>query len=385
MPRRLPAIAVVHDTANDYGRGIVEGILRYEQSHGPWRLQLFNLGSEDELRVPAGWKGDGVIAAVRTSTIARNLLEWRLPIVNVSGCHVPNISLPVVRNDVEASIQLAIEHLRERGFKNVAFCSEPRRFLSHLPKSFSRVMEGIDAASFIFKHSSHVYHRSGFDIQQQDRTSWIKNLPKPVGILGWDVKVSRYIVEACETVGIKVPEEVAVISLEYEKFLGEIVRPPISGVIVALERIGFEAAALLDGLMRGDAPNLEPVIIPPLGVEMRQSTDVLAVADVEVREALSYIRQCACDGIMVADVLDQVPLSRRDLERRFKTLLGRSPAAEIRRIRLDRAKELLARSDLPVSKVAEAVGFDYVERFVPLFRKHVGITPLAYRKQVSPR
>ena len=100
---------------------------------------------------------------------------------------------------------------------------------------------------------------------------------------------------------------------------------------------------------------------------------------------LSYIRQCACDGINVADVLEQVPLNRRDLERRFNRLLGRSPAAEIRRVRLNRAKELLASSDLPISKVAEAVGFEYVERFVPLFRKHVGVTPLVYRKQVSPR
>ena len=99
---RLPAIAVVHDTANDYGRGIVEGVLRYENSHGPWRLQLFNLGSEDQLRVPTGWKGDGVIAAVRTSAMARNLLKWRLPIVNVSGCQVPKLSIPTVRNDVGA-------------------------------------------------------------------------------------------------------------------------------------------------------------------------------------------------------------------------------------------------------------------------------------------
>ena len=282
--RRLPAIAVVHDTANDYGRGIVEGILRYEHSHGPWRLQLFNLGSEDQLRVPAGWRGDGVIAAVRTNTIARNLLAWQLPIVNVSGCQVPNLTMPAVRNDVDASIELAIEHLRERGFENFAFCSEPRRFLSHLPKAFNRVMEGIEANSFIFKHSRGVNHRSDFERQQQDRCRWIEQLPKPVGVLGWDVKVSRYIVEACETIGAKVPEDVAVISLEYEKFLGEIVRPPISGVTIALESIGFKAAAVLDGLMKGEKPISEPITIPPLGIEMRQSTDVLAVSDVEVRK-----------------------------------------------------------------------------------------------------
>ena len=146
------------------------------------------------------------------------------------------------------------------------------------------MMEGTDATSFVFKHSKGVDQRSGFDRQQQDRCNWISRLPKPVGILAWDVKVARYLVEACETIGAKVPEDVAVISLEYEKLLGEIARPPISGVIIALERIGFEAAAVLDALMKGDTPAAVSIMIPPLGVQMRQSTDVLAVTDVEVRE-----------------------------------------------------------------------------------------------------
>lgn len=386
MHSSMPDVAVVHDTANDYGRGIVTGVSRYENGHGPWRLQLFNLGSEDQIRVPAGWQGDGVIAAVRTATIARNLLKWRIPIVNVSGCRVPKQSLPTVCNDVDASIRLAIEHLRERGFEHIAFCGEPcRRFLSHWPEAFARVMTTFDCLPIIFHHCPGVNLRSGYDRQQRDRCDWLNRLAKPLGILAWDVNVARYLVEGCETIGIRVPEDVAVISLAFEKLLGEIVRPPISGVSIALERIGYEAAALLDRLMAGEKPPAEPITIPPLGVETRQSTDVLAVTDVEVREALSYIRQSACSGITVADVLQQVPLNRRDLERRFNRILGRSPAAEIRRVRLSRAKQLLANTDLPISKVAEAVGFEYVERFVPLFRKHVGATPLAYRKRVMPR
>ncbi len=154
-------------------------------------------------------------------------------------------------------------------------------------------------------------------------------------------------------------------------------------VQLATERTGFEAARSLHLLMQGKKP--EPVVmLQPLGIAERQSTDVLAIQDADVCDALRFIRRNANRPIDVRDVLRQVSTSRRVLERRFRELLDRTPAQEIRRTHIERAKLLLAQTDLSVPEVAAASGFNYVEHMIPLFKKLVGVTPLVFRRQRQP-
>jgi LacI family transcriptional regulator len=202
-----------------------------------------------------------------------------------------------------------------------------------------------------------------------------------VAIFAWDAARGRLVTEACWKLGLHVPEEVSVLVGYNDDLMCEISMPPLSGIDDCPEQIGHAAAELLDRMLRGEKPPTSPQYISPSGIVARQSTDTLAYSDPQLTAAVSYIRKHADTPIRVDDVLTTVTLSRRSLEQRFLQVLGRSPAAEIRRIHLQRAKELLIRSELPISKVADASGFVHAEVMTRAFRRELGISPTAFRQQ----
>jgi len=175
------------------------------------------------------------------------------------------------------------------------------------------------------------------------------------------------------------PEDVAVLSGVDDPLLCEASQPQLSAIAVNAEQIGETAAELLQFLIEQRPVPPQPIRIPPLGIITRQSTDTLAIDNPELVQAIGFIREHASEPIKVEDVLQAVPMSRRSLERAFQETLGRSPAMEIRRVRLERAKKLLATTDLPVPKVARASGFGTGEYLATLFRQATGMTPLKYR------
>ena len=179
---------------------------------------------------------------------------------------------------------------------------------------------------------------------------------------------------------MRVPEDIAIISLETEDLLGKVIHPPLSGVDIPVRRIGYEAAAQLDRLLHGKRVTIQENRLPPQGVTTRQSTDVVACEDPQIRQALCFIRDHAHEGIDVRTVLKAVPMARRSLERRFHDLIGRSPAEEIRRIKIEKVRRLLDSTDIPIPDIAEACGFNYVEHMIPVFKKYHGCTPSRYRK-----
>jgi LacI family transcriptional regulator len=186
--------------------------------------------------------------------------------------------------------------------------------------------------------------------------------------------------DACRRAGVAVPEEVAVIGVDNEVLACELAYPPLSSVIPDCRRIGYEAAALLDHMMADSSAPREHRVIPPLGLATRQSTDVTAIADPCVADAVRFIREHALEGIGVEDVLDHVPVSRSVLQRRFRAALGRTVHEVIAGVRLRRAKQLLVETDLPLPAVAERSGFSHSEYLITAFRRATGTTPGAYRR-----
>ena len=189
--------------------------------------------------------------------------------------------------------------------------------------------------------------------------------------------------DACREENIAVPEQVAVIGVDNDRLLCELAMPPLSSVIPDCYRSGYEAASLLDRLMSGDSLPAEAHLIKPMGIETRQSTDVSAIMDPEVAEAVRYIREHASTGINVGDVLKHVPVSRAALENRFQKLLGRTPHEEIVRFRIARVKQLLTQTDLSLAEIASRTGYRHVEYLTVAFKKQVGFTPSTYRKERS--
>jgi LacI family transcriptional regulator len=209
--------------------------------------------------------------------------------------------------------------------------------------------------------------------------AWLKSLPKPVGIMACYDSRGQQVLDACRNAGFAVPDEVAVIGVDNDELLCELASPPLSSVIPDAHRAGYAAAARLDRLMAGKtvAPTAE--LVPPLGVASRQSTDALALDDKDIVQAVRLIREHACEGINVADVLRAVPLSRRVLEQRFQKLLGRTPREEILQVRLARVKQLLGETELALYQIAERTGFEHVEYLSVVFKRETGLTPSAWR------
>jgi LacI family transcriptional regulator len=209
---------------------------------------------------------------------------------------------------------------------------------------------------------------------------WLKQLPKPVGLMGcYDIR-AREVLDACMLAGLAVPDEVAVIGVDNDDLICELAEPRLSSVIPNAHRTGYEAAALLERMLAGERVPPGAYLIPPVGIVTRHSTDMLAVDDPHVAAALRFIRERACDGINVEDVVAAVPLSRRVLETRFKQLTSRTPHAEIQRVQIDRVKQLLTETELTLEAAAHRCGFRHSEYMSVVFKRITGMTPGRFRE-----
>ncbi|MGC1273355.1 MAG: DNA-binding transcriptional regulator [Planctomycetaceae bacterium] len=375
--KKRPAVALLIETSNAYARGLLAGIVRYARElHPPWSIRLVEQGRGDP--PPAwlrNWKGDGIVARIETQTIARAVKATGLPVVDVSAArHVPGV--PWVETDDGAIAKLAAEHLLERGFRHFGFCGEPGFNWSNWREAaFVRSLRDAGHACEVFDTPS----QSRRAHEREAMARWIARLPKPAGVMAcYDIRAQQ-LLDACRDAGVAVPDEIAVIGVDNDELLCDLSMPPLSSVVPDSRRAGYEAARLLDQLLAGRKVPAEPVLVPPLGVATRQSTDVLAIDDRDVAQAIRFIREHACDGIAVSDVLRVVPLSRRAFEKRFLDRLGRTPHQEILRLKIARAEQLLTETDLSLAAIAERTGFRHAEYLSVAFKRATGRTPGQHR------
>jgi LacI family transcriptional regulator len=280
--------------------------------------------------------------------------------------------------DATALARLAIEHFLERGFHHFAFC-ELDQTSHHRSNRMAEQLGARGLSCHVFRVE---YKRRNDWIYGRDRRrleGWIRRLPKPVGILAHNDVRGRHVADACRRLGLNVPEEVAVLGVDNELPHCEMCNPQLSSIITDAGRAGFEAASLLARMMDGDARGPMQVSVPPLGIVTRQSTDVTATSDQRVAKAARYIREHACNGIDVGDVLRHIVISRTALDNRFIACLGRTPHEEILRVRLKRAQELLAKTDFSIEAIAGRTGFRHGQYLGAVFRREFGQTPGEYR------
>jgi len=192
------------------------------------------------------------------------------------------------------------------------------------------------------------------------------------------------LLNACHRTGVLVPEEVAVVGVDNEEIFCELCNPALSSVAPDAERIGYQAAGLLDQLMSGQSPPSRRILIDPLGVITRRSSDTLAIKDRSVATALRFINEQALHGCTVTEVVNFAQVSRSYLERRFRQHLKRSPQAEIRRVQVSRIKQLLTETDFTLERISELSGFEHPEYMSVVFKRLIGQTPGQYRKQMQP-
>jgi LacI family transcriptional regulator len=388
MPDR-PRICLLVESSREYGRGLLRGIAAYARVHGPWLLYHLEraLGDPAPPRLE-DWASDGIIARIESRHLLREIRRLGLPTVDLLGLYDVR-GIPVVRPDDAHTTRLGFEHLAERGLRRFAYCGFSGIYYSDLRQG--HFVRRVTAAGF----EPHIYvgarpprgtHISTIEQESlrrmQELADWVRELPRPIGIMTCNDLRAQQVLNVCGVLGIAVPDEVAVLGVDNDEVVCELCTPPLSSVRLNTHVIGYEAASVLHHMLTGKTPPVQRVLIESPGVVTRQSTEVLLVNDPPIATAVRLIRERACQGISVADVFTHVKISHSTLVRRFTQLVGRSPKAEIDRVRIERVKELLSATGLPLVEIAPLAGFNHVEILCKLFKAKTGRTPGQYRKQV---
>jgi LacI family transcriptional regulator len=378
-------IALLIDTATGYSSEVIQGIAQYAREHEPWELLIQPRGARERKRMPRHWRPEGVIARVTHRALARDLKRLDVPIVNVSRSSPPGFRFPQVAIDEKLTGVWAANHLLERGFRNFGYCgltTQPH-YIDGCGPAYTGELSRRGMSCRLFRPFS----RGGPgrpDPTHARLERWLRSLPTPIGVFAAVMEDAYALCDACSAAGLYVPESVAILAGEDDALLGSIANPPISCIDPDSRRVGYEAATQLARLLAGSKPPKAPRRVSPLGVVSRRSTDTVAVDDPDLAAAIRLLRERATTAIHVSDVLRSVPLSRRKLEQRFKQVVGRSPAAEIRRLRIERAKGLLAETDWKMPRIAAAAGFSYTEVMNQVFSRELRLTPTEYRRQSRP-
>ena len=379
-PRTTKHVALLVETSRTFGREIVAGVNRYIAEHGHWSVfvELRALDSQVP-RWLASWRGDGIIARTATAAMADAIAATGLPGVELRASKLPH-KLPFVGVDNRDLGRLVAEHFIDNGFTNFAvFDLDTERYFEERRDNFRAVLKSRG-------HVCHEHHaaRQGerptnWERQQAEIAHWVAALPKPVGIMACTDQLAFWLLDACRRAGVAVPEEAAVVGVENDETLCTLASPQLSSVAFEGERIGYEAAALLERMMAGEPPPTESLLVLPRGLVVRQSSDIMAIDDLQVVAAVRYIREHACHGINVADVVKHAGLSRTLLERRMRRAIGRTPGEEIIRLRFNRVKRLLVETKLSRAAIADRCGFEHPQYMAEAFKRLFGMTPGSYR------
>jgi len=390
-------VLLVLDATNPYDQKVIRGVTTYAHNADGWSLQLMHDPSEryryweqDPLEKQFACdarQADGIIAYFSSQQITAALSKVSVPVIEFApNCgwgeqvaHIPSFS-----EDDHAIARLAAEDLISRGFKQLAFCGVPEtrftRWSSARERAFQQCAEeaGVPCSVFPVGLSQ---RRKGHNVHEQ-LSAWVRSLPKPVGLMAcYDVR-AFHVLDACHELGLLVPEDVAVIGVDNNELLAELSNPPLSSIEQGAKKIGYQAAALLDRLMAGEkAPELR-MQVEPEGLVTRRSSDFWAIEDTYVSEALKFIREHACEGIRVVDIVEAIAVGRTTLESHFRKAMGRTLNAEIQRIQIECVRRLIATTELPLKDIASAAGFNSVQYMTTLFRRHTGQTPGRHRRNV---
>jgi LacI family transcriptional regulator len=378
-------VAVIVQSERAYHRKILRGIGAYMHEAGNWSLYIED-HSLEKLPDLDNWHGDGIILAFGVQSIIKRACRMRLPTVGIEGRsigHDPAAPIPNFRTDNRAIGRLGANYLIERGFTRLAFCGFAA--LDMQPWCTERATAFENCAT---EHglSCAVYTGHGTTVRkwshlQHELTVWLESLEKPLGLLAANDDRARHVLEACRTIGLRVPEDIAVLGVDNDEVMCELTDPPLSSIEHGAGSLGYQAAALLDRLMAGKKAKKLQTLVEPEGVVARHSTDILAIADPEVAAAMTFIHQHGGQPLRVADVVGATGVSRSTLEARFKAL-GRTIHGEIQRLQVERARFLITTTDLPIKQIAAMAGFAHVHYMTTIFHRRTGWTPAEYRKHV---
>lgn len=382
----IPKVALMIETSREIGRELLRGILKYARLHGPWGVHVVPGDLMDQklpdMRV---WEGSGIIARISTKKMGDAILKSKLPVVAVDledeqllPDH-PLSKLPELRNDSYAIGVMAAEFFLDMKYRHFAYVGEiddvtwSRRrqngFVERLAK------DGFECKLYCPSKRKHVP-----EVEQNELGDWLRTLSKPTALFAAMDLRGIQILTSCRLRGIRVPDEIAVLGVDNDELLCNIADPPLSSIRINAEQGGFNAAALLDRLMKGETGEPRRILFGPVRVVARRSTEYSGIDNPLVARAYEFIRNNAHRPINVVDVAKHLRSSRRAVEIRFKRAMGHTIHQEILKRRIGRIKELLLETDYSLAVIATMAGFDCEKYMSKVFLKKTGMTTSQFRK-----
>ncbi len=379
-------VALIVETSSVYGRDLLSGVVRFMRMHDDWAVFL---EQRDLWKQPPSWLtewcGDGIISRATTPKLLDAVARTGVPLVEVTDRRGDS-DLPQVRSDDAAIGRMGAEHLLGRGFERFGFCGfKGEAWSKRREEAFIHSVNANSSTSCLrFNSPWHGPAARDWEAEQESITTWLQEFEPPFAIMACNDIRGQHVIEACSKLGLAVPEQAAVVGVDNDELLCRMCSPPLSSIIPNAELVGFRAAELLNQLMIGDKTETSIQQIQPIGVSTRQSTDVVAIEDRSVASALQYIREHACRGISVQEVVQNNPVSRSTLERQVRKHLGRTPQEEIRHVQIKRVRELLLTTDLSAERIAGLCGFEHPEYLHVVFKRLTGSTIGEFRRQAKP-
>jgi len=365
---------------------LINGVLRYASEHScnwtyitaPESLALSVLDLK-------GWRGDGIIAALNTPAEASCAKGLSLPMVNISAT-LAKTPVPRVSLDSRMVGELVADHLIERGFQQFAYFGlRSVAYSAVRQEGFDErlAVSGLHSFALLMPPTYRVRSQQWRD-QQRKLVHWLGRLPKPIGLFAVTDYRARQVLDTCRQVGLRVPQQVAVIGVDNEEVICAHVQPRLSSVARNNRQEGFQAAAMLDQLIRGKPLSSLEESVPPLGVVARESTETVAFQDPRLCEAIDYLIQNIAAPLGVQELASHVGVSRRWMEYAFRDALGESPYQYIRRRRLKLARQLLEKdARVKIYTIAKQTGFSSAKQFSMAFSQEFGSSPREYQRTRS--
>ena len=390
-------ISLLFNANKVYDRQVIEGIGEYLQaSQCDWDIFLeedftTNINNFNQ------WHGDGVIADFDNPEVIKHLENITVPIIGVGGSYqseddYPDV--PYVATDNYAVVEMAFEHLKKKGIEKFAFYGLPQSYVHgwahERKKAFLQIVEKSGYSSSVYLGNEVSPQTWKYDMNRL--SDWLQRLPAGTGVIAVTDARARHVLQACDHLNLMVPDHLSVIGIDNEELARYLTRVSLSSVGQGCKSMGHKAAKMLHNLLEKKSTQMNQdhpakvikharILVPPSQVYERQSTDFQALKDPYVIQAMHYIRQHACRGIKVEQVLSYVGISRSNMEARFKEERGHSIHQELHDSKLNRAGNLLVSTGLPILEIADLCGYPSLQYMYTIFKKTHNKTPKEYRER----
>ena len=375
-------ILVIIETSRSYGRQLLRGIAQYALVNGPWQIErqapfyLQQFHAMGKFPLEQVMKADGVI--MREQANIAPLIDSGIPVVLASYLS-SDFKVPTIRTDDQQISTTAAKYYLERGFKNFAFVGYDGMFWSDNRKAaFAEALKDKNIRVELYQQPKQKIKRA-WEQERITLSQWLKALPKPVAIMTCNDDRAVQVLESCCLEEIAVPEEVSILGVDNDEFVCTLPHPSLSSINLSVAIAGFEAASVLHRMILGEKVDSNIIPVQVNNVVTRQSSDLLAIEDQSVAQAVKFIREHVREPIQVEDVLDHIAISRRSLYDKFKRSMNCSVHKYIKKTRIDHIEDLLVGTEMTISQIAYHMGFRSDEHIASYFRSVKGFNPRVFR------